>query len=244
MNPGILQVFLSPPTSRVHLLALKFMETLDELLPGFDPITSDRLSAPVLQSTRLLGQDIWQQAIDQFDIFAGSEARVGFSLEERQYQSDRRMDYYLYDTLVHEFELLDAWWQKNFEHPEAAAVATFLQRRPHLGPRSWIDRQEKIYLWAQTNAQELIASSILGWRLLSEQLAASLHAWSWEYPDDSRSQQIHLWQDSLGFHPQNRLRIWAIRFLEDARAPQIIQWETDITRQLQESHPELLAETL
>ena len=123
MNQGILKAFLSPPTNpRDHLVALKFMETLDELLPGFDPINSDRLTAPVLQSSRLLGQDIWQQAIDHFDIFAGSEARVGFSLEERQYQSDRRVDYYLYDTLVHEFELLDAWWQKNFEHPAGVRV--------------------------------------------------------------------------------------------------------------------------
>ncbi len=219
------------------------METLDEILQGFDPVTSDRLTGPVLQTPPLLGQDVWQEAIDHFDIFAGIETGADLSLAERQYQCDRRIDHYLYDTQVREFELLEAWWQKNAEHPEGAAVASLLERRLQLGTRAWIDWQEKIYLWAQTNAGEPTASSILGWRLLSEQLAASLHAWSWQNPKDPRSQQIQLWQDSYGFHPQNRLRIWAARFPEDARAPQIVEWETDITLQLMENHPQLLAET-
>src|ERR1700754_204267 len=111
------------------------METLDEILQGFDPVTSDRLTGPVLQSPPLLGKDVWQEAIDHFDIFAGIETGAGLSLAQQQYQSDRRIDHYLYDTQVREFELLEAWWQKNAKHPKAAAVASFLERRLQLGTR-------------------------------------------------------------------------------------------------------------
>jgi hypothetical protein len=61
-----------------------------------------------------------------------------------------------------------------------------------------------------------------------------------QQPDDQRGQHIRLWQQSRGFYPQNRLRIWALRFLEDARAPQILAWETTIYREIFEAHPELV----
>ena len=121
---------------------------------------------------------------------------------------------------------LDIWLRKSLPHPEAARVAAFLRRWQQFGGRSWIDQQEKLYLWAQKNKRDDFASSILGWRLLCQELAESLLAWSSLKPHDPRGQQIRLWQDSRGFYPQNRLRIWAFRFPEDARAPQILEWES------------------
>ena len=126
------------------------MDTLDELLKGPDSVKSDQLTGPILQSTPLLGRDIWQEAIDYFDVFADCEANANLSLEQQQYTTDLRVDHYLYVTLKNEFDLLDVWLRNNHGHPEDRASrsvpATPGTNSVH---RSWIDRQEKLYLWAQ-----------------------------------------------------------------------------------------------
>jgi hypothetical protein len=216
------------------------MNSLDKLLETPLLTTSDQVTGQLLDSTALLQKDVWQTAIDHFDVFAEVDANAGLSLEQQQYLTDLRVDRSLYDTLGDEFELLQDWLKKNPGRREAALVASFMQRRAQLGQRSWIDRQEKLYLWATKNKQEDLAASILGWRLLCRELADSLLAWSEHRPDDPRGRQIRLWQDSPGFYPQNRLRIWAVRFLEDARAPQILAWETALNGEIDQSHPELL----
>ena len=205
------------------------------------PIKSDQLSGRILNSTLFLETDVWREAIEHFDVFDDAEAHAGLPIEQQQYLSDLRVDRYLCDTLEREFELLDVWLQKNSDHPEASQVASFLRRREQFGARSWIDRQEKIYLWAQKNERSDVAASVLGWRLLCRELAESLLVWSAPRLHDPRGQQIQLWQDSAGFYPQNRLRIWALRFLEDARAPQILSWEAAIKLEISETHPELLS---
>lgn len=204
------------------------MDKLDELLKGPNPVKSDQLTGPILHSAPLLGVDVWQEAIDHFDTFAEAETNARLPVEQQQYLSDLRVDRYLYDTLAHESELLDVWLRKNSGHPDAAQVASFLRRRHQHGARSWIEQQEKLYLWAQKKEREDIAAAILGWRLLCQELAESLLAWSAGRHNDPRGQQILLWRDSLGFYPQNRLGIWALRFPEDARAPQILLWEAAI----------------
>jgi hypothetical protein len=217
------------------------MPSLDELLKDPEPIKSDQLSGRILRSTPLLGTDIWQEAIDRFDVFGDADSPTGLPMEQQQYLADLRVDRYLHDTLASEFELLDAWLQKNSGHPGTIQVVSFLQRREQFGARFWIDRQEKVFLWAQKSEKSHIGASILGWRLLCQELAESLLAWSSQWPEDPRGQQIQLWQDSPGFYPQNRLRIWALRFLEDARAPQILAWETAIKNEILQTHPELLS---
>jgi hypothetical protein len=215
------------------------MDPLDELSNVPTPVKSDHLTGLILSSAPLLGIDVWQEAINSFDVLADA-THAGLPVEQQQYLSDLRVDRYLYDTLAREFDLLDIWWRKNPARPEAERVAAFLRRRQKFGARSWIDQQEKLYLWAQKNERDDFASSVLGWRLLCQELAASLLAWSSPKPDDRRGQQIRLWQDSQGFYPQNRLRIWAVRFPEDARAPQILEWEAAIKCEMFETHPELL----
>jgi hypothetical protein len=202
------------------------------------------VTGQILDSTALLEKDVWQIAIDHFDVFAEVDANAGLPVEQQQYLMDLRVDRSLYDTLTDEFELLQDWLKTNSESPEAPLVASFMRRRTQLGERTRIDDQEKLYLWATENKQEDLATSILGWRLLCRELADSLLAWSVQKHHDPRGQQIQLWQDSPGFYPQNRLRIWALRFLEDARAPQILAWETAVNVQIDQSHPELLIGTI
>jgi hypothetical protein len=216
------------------------MNSLDKLLEVPLLTTSDQVTGQLLDSTALLEKDVWQIAIDHFDVFAEVDANAGLSLEQQQYLTDLRVDRSLYDTLADEFELLRNWLGKNPGRREASLVASFMRRRAQLGERTGIDRQEKLYLWATKNKQEDLAASILGWRLLCRELADSLLAWSGHRPDDPRGRQIRLWQDSPGFYPQNRLKIWAVRFLEDARAPQILAWETALSGEIDQSHPELL----
>jgi hypothetical protein len=224
----------------IELSTHLFMDPLDELSNVPAPIKSDQLAGPILPSAPLLGIDVWQEAIDSFDDLADAATNAGLSLEQQQYLIDLRVDRYLYDTLAREFDLLDIWLRKSPEHPQAARVGALLPRRRQFGARSWIDQQENLYLWAQKNERDDFASSILGWRLLCQELAESLLAWSSPKPHDPRGQQIRLWQDSPGFYPQNRLRIWALRFAEDARAPQILEWEAAIKGEMFETHPELL----
>lgn len=219
------------------------MDILEELLKGQDLVKSDQLTRPILQSAPLLGIDVWFEAIDDFDIFADAEANADLPVEQQQYLSDLRVDRYLYDTLAREFDLLGFWLQKNPQQPEATQVRSLLQRRDRLGTRSWIDQQERLYLWAQKNERDDVATSIFGWRLICQELAESLLTWSTRQHHDLRGQQIRLWQESRGFYPQNRLRIWALRFLEDARAPQILRWDEAINRELSKTHPELLTGT-
>jgi hypothetical protein len=216
------------------------MNPLDKLLEAPLLTSSDQVTGRLLDSTALLEKDVWQIAIDHFDVFAEVDAKAGLLLEQQQYLTDLRVDHSLYDTLADEFELLQDWLKKNPGRPEAALVASFMRRRAQLGERSRIDRQEKLYLWATNNKQEDLAASILGWRLLCRELAESLLAWSEQRPHDPRGRLIRLWQDSPGFYPQNRLRVWAVRFLEDARAPQILAWETALNGEIDQSHPELL----
>ena len=52
------------------------METIDDLFKGPDPIKSDQLTGPLLNSVPLLGTDVWQEAIDQFDEFAETETNA------------------------------------------------------------------------------------------------------------------------------------------------------------------------
>lgn len=149
------------------------------------------------------------------------------------------MDHHLYDTLEDELVLLDSWLKNHIEDPEAIQVASLVKRRVELGTRSWIDQQEDLYLWANRNEQADLAASILGWRLLCQELAESLLGWSLQRDDDPRAGQIRLWQDSPGFYSQNRLRIWALRFPEDARAPQVLAWERAIRREIAKADPRL-----
>src|ERR1700729_3644710 len=99
-------------TPSTHL----FMDPVDELSNFQAPVKSDQLTGPILHSTPLLGIDVWQEAIDQFDAFAEAEANTGLPLEQQQYLSDLRVDRYLYDTLAREFELLAAWLRENPGH--------------------------------------------------------------------------------------------------------------------------------
>src|SRR5436309_4703847 len=121
------------------------VDPLDELLKGPELIRSDELTAPILDSAPLLGIDIWQKAIENFDIFAGAEANAGLPLEQQQYLWDLRVDRYLYGTLAREFELLGLWLQKNSQQPQTAQVRSLLQRWNRFDARSWIDQQEHLY---------------------------------------------------------------------------------------------------
>ena len=219
------------------------MKSLDELLKGPEFVKSDRLTEPILCSAPLLGTDIWQEAIDRYDPLAEAELQSTLPLEQQQYRADLRIDLYPHDTLAREFELLAVWIWENPNHPATAQVESFLKRREQFGERSQIERQERLFLWAQKNEPDKIAASILGWRLLCQDLAEWLLDWASQRPQDPRGQHIRLWQDSRGFYPQNRLRIWAIRFLEDARAPQILAWEKAMYREIFDIHPELLTVT-
>ena len=217
------------------------MNMFEELVKGPDFVRSDHLTGSILCSVPLLGADVWQEAFYRNDPLAESESSL--PVEQQQYRSDLRIDRSLHDTLALEFELLAIWLGKNRSHPAAAQVESFLRRREQLGARSRIEQQERLFLWAQKNESDETAGSILGWRLLCDDLAGWLLDWALQRPDDLRGQHIRLWQQSRGFYPQNRLRIWALRFLEDARAPQILAWERALYREILEAHPELVTTT-
>jgi hypothetical protein len=219
------------------------MKSFDELLKGPEFVKSDNLAGPILCSAPLLGIDIWQEALDRYDPLAEAEGQSSLPLEQQQYLSDLRVDLYLNDTLAREFELLAVWIRENPKHPATAQVESFLKRREQFGERSLIEQQERLFLWAQENEPDEIAASILGWRLLCQDTAELLLDWALRQPQDPRGQHIRLWQESPGFYPQNRLRIWAIRFLEDARAPQILVWEAAMYHEIFETHPELVIVT-
>jgi hypothetical protein len=219
------------------------MKSLDELLKGPEYVKSDRLTEPILCSAPLLGTDIWREALDRYDPLAEAELQPTLSLEQQQYRSDLRVDLYLHDTLAREFELLAIWIRENPNHPATAQVESFLKRRERFGERSQIEQQEGLFLWAQKNESDELAASIPGWRLLCQDMAEWLLDWAMQWPQDPRGQHIRLWQESRGFYPQNRLRIWAIRFLEDARAPQILAWEKAMYREIFDIHPELVTVT-
>jgi hypothetical protein len=211
----------------------------EELVNGPDFVKSDHLAGSILCSAPLLGTDVWQEAFDRYDPLAESESSL--PVEQQQYRGDLGVDRSLHDTLALEFELLATWVGKHPSHPAAAQVESFLKRREQLGARSWIEQQERLFLWAQKNESDETAASILGWRLLCADLAGWLLDWALQQPNELRGQHIRLWQQSRGFYPQNRLRIWALRFLEDARAPQILAWERALYREIFEAHPELVA---
>jgi hypothetical protein len=217
------------------------MTSIDDLLRSPEFVQSDQLTGPIFCSAPLLGTDIWQEALDHYDPFADAEVRSALPLEQQQYLSDLRIDLYLHDTLAREFELLAVWLRENPKHSAIAQVESFLKRRKQFGERSRVEQQERLFLWAQKSEPDEISASILGWRLLCQDVAEWLLDWASRQPDDLRGQHLRLWQDSPGFYPQNRLRIWAIRFLEDARAPQILAWETAMYREILETHPELLS---
>jgi hypothetical protein len=219
------------------------MNSFDELLKGPDFVKADHLIGSIFSSIPLLGIDVWQETLDRYDPLAESEVRPTLPLEQQQYLNDLQIDRSLHDTLAREFELLSVWKRENPRHPATAQVESFLNRREKFGERSRIELQERIFLWAQKNEPDEIAVSILGWRLLCQEMAGWLLDWASRRPQELRSQHIRLWQESPGFYPQNRLRIWALRFLEDARAPQILAWETATYREIFESHPELVTTT-
>jgi hypothetical protein len=219
------------------------MDTIDHLPKAAEPVSSTYLASPVFDSTKLLKRDVWQEAFNQLDTFAESNANPGLPLEQQQYLRDLSVDRVLHTTLAREFMLLETWFRKNRRHPESNNVAAFLQRKQQLGPIEWIDQQELLYVWALRNEREEVATSILGWRLLCQEFADSLLAWSPETDGDLRGLVIRSWQDSHGFYPQNRLRIWALRFLEDARAPQVLVWEMAVNQVILDTRPELLIGT-
>ena len=219
------------------------MKLLDELLKGPEFVKSDRLTEPILCSAPLLGIDVWQEALDRYDPLAEAELQSTLPLEQQQYRGDLRVDLHLHDTLAREFELLAVWIRENPNHPATAQVESFLKRREQFGERSQVEQQERLFLWAQKNEPDEIAASILGWRLLCQDMAEWLLDWALQQPQDPRGQHIRLWQESRGFYPQNRLRIWAVRFLEDARAPQILAWEKAMYREIFNIHPELVTVT-
>lgn len=219
------------------------MDTIDKLLKCPEPVSSNHLAGPVFNSTPLLERDVWQESVNQLDAFAESNVNPGLPLEQQQYLRDLSVDRFLHATLEREFVLLETWLRKNRRHPEAETVTAFLQRKQKLGPFTRIEQQEMLYVWAVRNEREELGTSILGWRLLCQELADTLLAWASESGGDLRKQMIGFWQDSHGFYPQNRLRIWAVRFLEDARAPQVLAWETAVYQVLQETRPGLLIGT-
>jgi hypothetical protein len=219
------------------------MDTIDHLPKGPELVSSNHLASPVFDSTPLLKRDVWQEAFNQLAAFVESDADPGLPLEQQQYLRDLSVDRFLHATLAREFVLLETWLRKNRRHPEANNVIAFLQRKEQLGPIAWIEQQEILYLWALRHEREEVATSILGWRLLCGELADSLLAWSPENDGDLRGRVIRFWQDSHGFYPQNRLRIWALRCLEDARAPQVLVWETAVNQVILDTRPELLIGT-
>lgn len=219
------------------------MDTIDSLPKGPEPVGSNHLVGAVFDSTPLLKRDVWKEAFNQLDAFAESNADPGLPLEQQQYLRDLSVDRFLHATLEREFVLLETWLRKNRRHPEAENVTAFLRRKEQLGPIAWIEQQEILYVWALRNEREDVATSILGWRLLCEELADSLLAWSPENDGDLRGLVIRFWQDAHGYYPQNRLRIWALRFLEDARAPQVLVWEMAVNQVILETRPELLIGT-
>ncbi len=89
------------------------MDPLDELSNVPAPVKSDQLTGPILHSAPLLGIDVWQEAIDYFDVLAEAETNAGLPVEQQQYLTDLRVDRYLYDTLAREFDLLDLWLRQN-----------------------------------------------------------------------------------------------------------------------------------
>jgi hypothetical protein len=219
------------------------MNSFDKLLKGPEFVKSDHLTGPILCSAPLLGIDIWQEALDRYDPFAQAEGQAALPLEQQQYLSDLRVDLYLHDTLAREFELLAVWARDNPKHPATAQVESFLKRRKQFGERSLTVEQERLFLWAQKSEPDEIAASILGWRLLCQDMAECLLDWALRQPQDLRGQHIRVWQESRGFYPQNRLRIWAVRFIEDARAPQILAWEKAMYHEIFDTHPELVTVT-
>ena len=145
-------------------------------MPSSNPI---ELTGPILDSTPLLGTDVWQEAIDHFDVFAEAEANAGLPLEQQQYLSDLRVDHLsLRHARARNSSCLTIGCRKTPGTRKRPESHRFCGAGPEFGARSWIDQQEKLYLWAQKNEREDLAASILGWRLLCQELAESLLAWS------------------------------------------------------------------
>jgi hypothetical protein len=207
-----------------------------------EPLNANHLNEPVFDSEPLLGIGVWEEASKSLDAAVEAAKDGNFVLEQQQYLSDLTIDRHLHVTLEREFVLLDHWLRDNRGHLESPKVASFLGRREQFAPLSWVDRQERLFLWASKHEADDLAGSILGWRLICRELANSLLEWAPGNQGDLRGRMIvRLWRGSLGYYPQNRLRTWALRFLEDSRAPQVLAWEGEINRQILETHPELLA---
>jgi hypothetical protein len=160
------------------------MDKLNNLLNGPAIVTSDQVSGRILDSTPLLETDVWQDAVDHFDGFAEAEANAGLALEQQQYLVDLRIDRFLHDRLASECGFLAVWLQNNPGSPEAGQVASLMRLRDQFGARARIDQQEKFYLWATRNNQDNLAGSILGWRLLCQELAGFAGILSSESPED------------------------------------------------------------
>ncbi|HYY30838.1 MAG TPA: hypothetical protein VE860_23070 [Chthoniobacterales bacterium] len=217
------------------------MDPINTLSNHREPVKTSHLNEPVLDSGPLLGLDVWGEASVSLETSVETATNSGLVLEQQQYLSDHAIDRHLHATLEHEFVLLDRWLRNNCEHSESAKVASFLQRRKQFLPLSWVEGQERLYLWASKHEADDLACSILGWRLLCRELAESLIEWASGTEDDLRGRMImRLWHGSPGYYPQNRLGTWALRFLEDSRAPQVLAWEGAINRQILEAHPQLL----
>src|ERR1700733_14755225 len=102
------------------------MNPLDKLLEAPLLTSSDQVTGQLLDSTALLEKDVWQIAIDRFDVFAEVDAKAGLSLDQQQNLTDLRADHSPYDTLRDEFELLQDWQKKKPGRREAALVASFM----------------------------------------------------------------------------------------------------------------------
>jgi hypothetical protein len=218
------------------------MDVINTLSNHMEPVKTNHLNEPVFDSGPLLGVDVWEEASACLDSSVEAAKKSSLVLEQQQYLSDLAIDRHLHATLEREFVLLDRWLRNNRGHPESGKVSSFLRRRKQFAPFSWIERQERLYLWASKHETDDLACSILGWRLLCRELADSLIEWASGSEDDLRGRMIiRLWRGSPGYYPQNRLRTWALRFLEDSRAPQVLSWETAINQVIFESHRELFA---
>jgi hypothetical protein len=217
------------------------MDLIETLSNHLEPVKTGYLSEPVFDSGPLLGIDVWEDASACLDASVEAAVNSSLVLEQQQYLSDLAVDRHLHTTLEREFVLLDRWLRDNREHPESAKVASFLRRREQLAPVSWVERQQKLHLWATKHETDDLGCSILGWRLLCRELAESLIEWASGSADELRSRMIkRLWHGSTGYYPQNRLRTWALRFLEDSRAPQVLEWEGAINRLILETNPQLV----
>ncbi len=214
------------------------MAELEDLTDALDFVKNDQLNGPIFATEPLLHRNIWQEAYETFNALIPDSSSL--PLEQQQYLSDLRLDLFLHDTLRLEFEIVRSWLKEHPNHPEALRSQHFLARSSLLRHRSEFVNQQALFIWSEANAHEDLAVAIHGLRRLARGLADHLIDWSDLHPEDPRACLVRLWNSWPGFYPQNRLKIWALRFSEDTRAGQILLWDSQLQKQIHQTHPELL----